>query len=378
MISLILTGIIFSRPMLPGYYAAAYGIAAFSVAAILSLPYCTKRGLKAVPLSENVLLINAGFAGVYCAILAISDIDNAIKTLAINGSFLIAVFLAMNAQRRHFRRLLAFFFRIIMISGIITVLLLDWNDPIYSRYGLIIVEFPIKDREGVESAYLYFPLSTIPYIMTTQFGVLLRSTFLAVEPGVAVAVIAIWRSLEKSRNVIVSLIYDLLFIACLALTVSTSGPLVAGLFFVSRAVNRERIKNKFFLMISVLILGGAAALAFLYIPGFGYLDKVETHGSSFDGRIAWFQGDRGSARMVLLLAVAVHLFYVARSVGREFINIAPILFIVSILNVLACSPLYFICSFALLLGKVRGPVAVGTVDRGYVKLSLIRPTGRLT
>lgn len=349
---LVLVGVIFSRPMVLGYFNATLGLA-FFVAAIL-MASCISFKRLTLPnnahaiTSSKLLLINILFGSIYSIMVSASSLDRGAKiaTIIWISSFSLYFSTASSRFAVSIINLSRITLRLVVFSGVLTATVFVINKYSIHDQMLVLVEIPIKDR-GFDYAQILLPLSTILNDFTGIANILPRSSYLMIEPGIAPALLVLWRILEKSESTVINLGFDFVFILALTTTLSTSAPIVATFYFVGRKLflDAETIRLKSVFAAGILILLGA--FIFLYAPDFGYLDKQVTHGDSFTERADWYSAE-DSIRTETALLLLIYFFIIFPFLPREKFILLPTLYLIAAINVLAFTPFIFI-SISILL-----------------------------
>ena len=340
-----IAAIIMQRPMFLGYWNASLGLILLIVSLTISIlatrpPYRISRDAAKIA-AISIIVSTANSAINSGAGIAIS-----IKVIIINILVICAIFLRPNVNIDRMHRTTRWVFRIIIFSGLTTMAI--------SRYSfsnlpdLTLFNIPIKDRGATEYFSVYFPLSTIPYPMTTERLVLMRNTFLTIEPGVAVFIVLLWRHLEGVKSGIRRIFLDLIFALSLAATASTTSPIMFAIWFFFRKVSEDKkvLTSRNFVRVILGLMCGY--LLIFYTPFFGINEKSLTHGSSFEDRIDWYTGETGIRRAASLSLVILYYILVRNYLSNSYFYIFVASFVVCALNVLSFTPLFFLAAYTCL------------------------------
>lgn len=341
---LLWVAITFSRPMALGYSNATFGLVLAAGAGLLYT--MSKREILMHRSTLVLFVVNTMGGFLYSIMLIIADVSSGLKVLLIVISFNLILALNVAIDQRKFLIVSKYVLRLIVVSGVITFLYFTLLEIDALGTNLVMVEFPIKDRFPMESGGIRFPLSTIFFNFTTPDGVFTRSSYLAIEPGIAPLIIVLWRLAEGEMKGIRSVFLDTVFILAMISTLSTIIPIAITIYFVGRSVFLLKKKLSLFGMVFVTILLGAGIALFFFAPVVGYYDKLVTHSISFSDRKEWYLGEEGRwSRTITVVLVIINLALAFRYLSTEKYVLAPILLLVSIVNVLAFMPLYFIAIY---------------------------------
>lgn len=342
--------LLFYRPMLLGYSSAITGLAINIVVFYIYMAF--KKDLSFDRNLFRIYVISMLFSLLSVILnLAFSTSASAINNLLILSLFNATCLLAFDRKKaRYILRSIKYCLRIIVFSGLITSLIVGLD--YYSSDNWSLFEVPIKDRGDFLGASILFPFSTLPYPFTTFEYVFSRNTFLSIEPGVAPVIIFLWRYLEgNSSSNAINRINNFIFIFALIATISTTAPLFIFLHFaflntsLAKPLQNFSIKKLFF----ITVIGLIAVYIFLYFPYFGYLNKIETHGTSFDDRIEWYSGeDSNIFRISIMPLLILYYILIKKYVENNFLVLYLGVLIVSALNVLAFTPLFFLFAYVCL------------------------------
>lgn len=344
-------GILFQRPMIFGYNNAILGVFILIFCVIFS--FLTKNNKK---ISKN----NFYMYSICLIFVFINSLNNYFLGAGV-GAFndfiigivvvtsLFIVFLDFNKKANSiFIWLLGF----IIFSTFITVISSGFNVNNYDK--LILFNFEIKDRDEIDFASILIPFSTIPWRMTVGDIILPRATYLTIEPGVGVFIVILWRYLCRSLKGIKSILADFIMILGLLLTASTTMPIMILCWFVGRYfyenglgifLNGNAIKINFKKIILIIVFSSISLYLFFYMPYFGYFDKINTHSESFDVRGGLYSSENSIYRYIRILLLVVFYFFIKKYMCKSFSIIYSAIFIVSVLNVFAFTPLFFLSVF---------------------------------
>jgi hypothetical protein len=339
-IFLVLIGVIFNRPMVLGYNNASLGVLFMSVGTfgyMMSAKHISlsTKSLKIFMINNIIIIFN--FITLFS-----SDSLVAVKVFVIaivaNICFLFCIDRILSGTAGKI------FFRVIIFSGCFTAMGIWIFGIDFSLANIEILSFPIKDRGERVLETFYFPLSSFLIFGEGTFWgtIYARQMFLAIEPGVAVAVVVIWRCLEQEASRGRAFVYDGLFLIALAATGSTAAPIVAMIYYTWRIlINRKNINILWFY--GYLIILFIAILTFLYAPGFGYFPKSLTHGESFDLRAENLDLAVDPGNYVInSIAAIFHYFFLRPFRNKNFNLLFPVAILVTALNVIFAMPLYFL------------------------------------
>lgn len=361
---LLFIGVLFSRPMILGYNLAYIGVICFTLCFLLFLPQIGLAPRERTALFARRCTLDFAFLLLYCGVLALSDPGNALKQTAIGATALSSCFAVSTMAPQRSRTVFAVLLSFLIISGFFTLSLIDWADSANSRISLEWLHVQVKDRSDLRFGVgIYFPFSTMHNVFTTNYGQFIRASYLCIEPGVGVLVVTLWRLLLAPNTGLRSLMFDLIFLAGLVATFSTSAPLVAGIYFIGRMLTSEHVNSTLFMVCGISVLLVLSVLTFLYAPAFGYYDKIITHADSFYQRTQLYSEEGALTRIAKLVVVAAHLLLISWLEKGKVKILAPILFIICALNVLAFYPLYFVGMY--LLTRVQ---RCEWIDLDYVRL----------
>jgi hypothetical protein len=352
LVTLLWIGIIMSRPMALGYSHATIGLFFASVAAASAVLFRTSISINRT--SALVFTANLTCGLIYTGVLVTKDLDSAVKFGTIVIVFNIAMLLVVACSKEIFLVGTKLVLRAIVLSGCLTSAYFILFDLDVLGTDLVYYTFAIKDRNVEEIGTLRFPLSTIMFRFSSAVGIFPRSSFLAIEPGVAPILIVLWRLSEGISNHFKRIILDAIFVLALASTFSTAVPVVATIFFTIRSIflSKRRFTILGFIFVASLLATGIAL--FFFAPGIGYYDKIETHNQSFIDRQSWYV-DEGKSffRYSQLALMAVNFIWVFRYLGPEKYVIGPVTILIAAINVLAFTPIHFACVFLFIVPRTR-------------------------
>lgn len=343
--TLLWAGILFSVPMFLGYGRGEIGLLFFILSSIVILIGKSKTR-KLVP--ENNVQYSAFVSGFICIIsnillaVAISS-DNSLSIAftyaAVGIASCFASMLCVGVSGATVLFVTKWILRTIVVTGVITSALLILGVDINS---LTLATIDVSDRTVGFTVPILLPGGTNPFWMTTDYGVFYRATFWCIEPGVAIFLIYIWRFIDSAGHSFGERLKDGIFVAALLATLSTSAPIAMGLYFISRRYERVQSGSVIWSSLAALILALIVVYLFLYLPAFGYAEKVFTHGESFDSRLRWYlEYEDAGTRIALIALVASHLAITVLISGQRVLLLSPIILMVCILNVLEFTALYF-------------------------------------
>lgn len=354
----IFTATLLSRPMIFGYSVGPISLAFSVLAAVSAFLFSNKQKLRQGDAAGLLVVLLMGY--IYSGILLESSIEQAIANFGIITSFTLATFLVSGLHRERFLNYLKHILRMVVISGLITGVYFYVSGE--SGFSDTWVWLSIAtERTDIPIAHIRLPFSTIFSDLTSDLFVGSRSSFLAIEPGVAPAVLVLWRCLEE-KDGRRQLIRDAVFVIAMGLSLSTTAPLSLGLYFFARSLF-SRSKTPVYVRI---LLGVTLALAFvfvfLYTPYFGYYAKSETHFSSFETRLSWFTDESSALIQISSLVLCSAVFLVLKPwLTRDAALIAPTFLLVSALNVLEFSPLFILGVFV----SIRRPATKPYVSKYF-------------
>lgn len=353
----------FQRPMILGYGNAYIGLALFALSLLISIIVRLAGGahLRIPKPYLRVFMISALFVFAYLGLsIPRQGLQSSLNNFAINMSMLLCAFVVCGLDGIKVNTAIKWLLRAVIVSTLITMTLSGLNADNLEQFKLF--ELTIKGRDFLPKIDVYFPFSTIPYRMTTADLTLPRATFWTIEPGVAVFVLLLWRYLEGSQSKVKAFFTNVVFVLSLAATASTSAPLVLACWFVIPLIfdgdpvikfQNRTVRIKLMRIIVALIFASISVYLLVFSPYVGFLDKSTTHGESFDIRLGWFSGDEGILRIASLLISLAYYPFIRRIVGPKFNILFSGMFLVSVLNVLAFTPLFFISSFVVLNERQR-------------------------
>ena len=339
---LVATAIFFFRPMVLGYSVPEAGIVLCAIAIIYAITLSISRisvdrvALKVFILAISSNLLTAGVAGFTIGL------DIALNTIVIGAAANTAMLIVIGRGTKMALTAIKAFLTIIVFSSLLTAAISSYD--FYEIQRMAYLSFPIRDRKQ-DMVDIMFPLSTVPFRMTLPGLILPRFTFLSIEPGVAVFVLIVWRYLYVDVDSrLTSFFLDTIFLIALALTASTSAPLIATFWFLFRFLYyRDEVSFKSILIAAFFLILGVAALFFL--PFFGVFDKMQTHGASFENRIRLYTDEMTLLRVISVILSFLILFYVRKYLPRKADAVLASAAVVSVLNVLALTPLFFFAIF---------------------------------
>ena len=346
-----LIGIFFQRPMMLGYNNATIGLFLFLLCIVFSV--FVRRNLIIGKSNLNILYICFLFLFINC-------INNyflgagysAINDFIIGFLCLISLFFVFLNFNKKYNYFFIYILGFIIFSTFITIILSGFNVENFNN--LKIFNFKVKDRGEFVVADILFPFSTIPWRMTVGDTILPRATYWTIEPGVGVFIVLLWRYLCRSLEGIKSILCDLIMILGLLATASTTMPLMMLSWFVGRYLIESGVGihitnsslninyKKIFLILFFLLI---CIYIFLYMPYFGYLNKINTHGGSFDEREDLYSSETGLFRYIRVILLVAFFFLIRRYMCKSFPIIYSAMFFVSILNVFAFTPIFFLSIF---------------------------------
>lgn len=346
-----LIGILFQRPMIFGYYNASLGLLLLVFCIFFSILLRKKYDVKFEEL--KIYIICLVFVFFNCINnLFLGGGDGAIKEFFIGFVVLTSLFFVFLGFKRSHNILFSNFFALIIISTFITVILSGFNVENYKK--LEILSFSVKDRSDIDEFFVLIPFSTIPWRMTVGDIILPRATYFSIEPGVGVFIVMLWRYLCRNADGLKSKIFDIIFIIGLFLTASTTMPALIACWFAGRYLFTNKIiyyssergfyfdlKKICYITIFIVI----AIYLFLYMPYFGYFDKINTHGESFDVRQDLYTSETSIFRYLRILLLLGFYMSIRKYMCKEFPIIYSAMFFVSILNVFAFTPIFFLAVF---------------------------------
>lgn len=365
----IFIGTLFQRPLILGNFEASIGLLIYSTAIvwmIFSGRNLINRRLLAVFLINILFLFVHSSTNVF-----FGGFDASIKVFVIGLTFNVCAVLAFsNYELNRLVAHLNIYLRIVIGSAIITVLLAGITA--HGLESLSYLEVPIKDRPGMEGFLIYFPFSTIPYVMTIGGNALPRSTFLAIEPGVGVMIVLLWRVLEGQKGRARTFLLDAIFIGSLAATLSTTAPIIAFSYFYLRTFNSWQKIFSAHGMIWLALAGLAGLLVLVNVPIVGLADKTVTHGTAFTDRLDWYFAGAAVHRIIAAVMVALYCIIIIPRLTPSAMPLLAGMFVVSVLNVLAFTPLFFLCAY------VTARVGGLTLDQiGSPKTSITKETATI-
>ncbi len=264
-------------------------------------------------------------------------------------SFVIASLLSFNAYGSDLSRYTRYFLRFVVFSGIVTaVYFWVFDESAFSdTWSMFEIE---TDRENLPFVHVRFPLSTLFTDLTTENFSGARSSFMLIEPGIAPALLVLWRALEEDSS-LSQILLDFLFIAAMAATLSTTAPLALALYFFARSVSVDSSRWRWFNMLASILVGALFLYALFFLPYFGYFAKLETHSASFTDRIDWFLGDQYLYQFLTSIIAASVFAFLKGNFSRKVYLVAPTLIVVVLLNVIEFSPLFIMAVFCVLNQK---------------------------
>ena len=320
------------RPSYFGYIGTELTI--WLMLLIISISFSFKLGMKNKKM-YILFLINMAFSLAYCILIANDSFEIALKTFLINALFLTTIFILVE-NTDVFGNVYKIVMSIVIFSAIITLSLLKIDDIENSLSNYELMQIVIKDREG--SDIIYFPFTTIISIFYTPLFQMPRFTFMAIEPGVAIAYIATWYETIKSYKF--KIIKILIYICCSVMTLSTAAiPLCISHIL----VNNTKSDRKFSVirLIKLSIVPILMLLLLYNIPYIGVLDKIDTHGTSFEDREIFYRGTFIPALIVILVCIHISLLLRLNILKKKYVFYFLII-VVCIINVLSFSPMYFL------------------------------------
>lgn len=346
-----LIGVFFQKPMIFGYNNAVFGLFLMLISLLLVILTLKKTCISKVDIKIYIICL---------VFMILNSINNYFLGAGLNAinEFLIGfvtitslffVFISFNNKKN---KIFAYVFGFLILSTFITIFISGFNVDEYEKF--ILFEFSVKDRHEIDVASVIFPFSTIPWRMTLSEIVLPRATFLAIEPGVGVFILILWRYICKDLIGIKSILADIFFVLGLLLTASTTVPLMLLCWFVIRYVSENGIgiihdqtgiRVDYKKLILILFFSLVSLYLFFYMPFFGYFDKVNTHGDSFDERGGLYSSDTAIFRYIRIFLLILFYFYIRKLMSNKFIIIYSAMFIISVLNVFAFTPIFYLTVF---------------------------------
>lgn len=346
-----------------GEIGAAFAALAFALCVVSS------RGIKVKRTVAHAAWVTFMFSVAGAATVGMSGTSQALNIMLnmVTTSMLIcaAAMLTIDRNTDVVLRTTNVFLRAVVYLSVITSLMLFFGiDPI----SIKAFDVDVANRSDGFTISVLFPGGANPFLMTTAYGVFHRAIFWCIEPGVAPFLLTLWRILDRSDTRLVERFRDVVFIIGLLATMSTTAPVALGLYYFSRLYVSRGVFSIKANILAVIVIFGTSSI-FFFFPAFGYLEKLSTHGSSFDDRIVWYTNDDGAiSRIITAVLVAGHLLCMHAILGRTVFLIAPIAFLVSVLNVLEFTALY---SMGILL-MACAPLPVGTPSRLILRQNKLR------
>ena len=337
---LLLAGIFFNKPMVLGYYNATIGvflIAIGFVSYILSI-----RTLYIDIRSMKIFMINNIVIAYYFFSIADFNLDTAFKNLIVGFFANLAFMITIN--NFCYNKLIKLVFRFIIFSGCFTAIII-WIFGIDAYLAKIeFFSIPIKDRGMRDFETIYFPFSSFLIFGEGSFfaTIYARQMFTAIEPGVAVAVIAVWRCLERPSNIKAKILTEIIFLIALTSTGSSAVPFVIIIYYAWKVWKyKSNISTP-----ALIIYFSLAVLCiafYMYAPGFGYFEKLETHGESFEERAELFNNSvEAGGYLANSIACAIHYILLRRFRTQNFNFLLPVAVLITVTNVIFALPLYFL------------------------------------
>lgn len=344
-----MVGIFFQRPMILGYYSAILGLIIFLFCIIFSFLF-RERFVKKDDIKIYIICLIFVFVSCVNDYFLGAGFD-VIKSFFIGFLTVTSLSYVFLNYSKKSRNIFKYSFGFLIFSTFFTILLSKFDVNEFSKFSYL--SLPLKDRSDIDEFNILYPVSTIPWRMTVGDIILPRATYFAIEPGVGVFLVMLWRYLCLEIDGFKSIICDIIFVLGLLVTASTTMPLMLVCWFAGRYFYKNKIFNIYNNSLSVdfkrttaiiifIIIG---AYLFLYMPYFGYMNKIHTHGESFEIREELYSSETGIFRYFRILLLVVFYFMIRKFISKSFFIIYFAMCAVSLLNVFAFTPLFFLSVF---------------------------------
>jgi len=339
---LLMIGVMFQRPMLMGYSNATAGLIILTFAYFAAM-WRTRRNMHlratSVRIGLKILVINIPPQ----LMNMVNNPQIALQSTIILLTATLTLYMSPGLSPERLRAAALKILRVIVFAGIATAILAQFNFLNLAPLGMF--EVQIKDRFEMDSTTIYFPFSTVTTRFSSGDFTLMRSTFWAIEPGIAVYVLLMWRMLEGVRGNWSDHILNALYLIALAATASSTAPImfILWIFLPRLSASKHPFSAK---KITLLALGvGIGWMMLMYTPIIGLKDKMASHGGSLDERVNWLTTTEGTHRYMASGLITIFYLSIRRHLTRDALLIYAASIVVTMMNAFGFTPMFLMATY---------------------------------